>query len=89
MVTDHKNLQWMMNVTTGKIARWTSLLSEYQVKVVHRSGKEHIIADFLSRHIAPDALLDTKETLTAFMMRNMKRSRGESVKGEPKKARRC
>ena len=44
-------------------------MSEYQITVVHRSGREHIVADFLSRNICPDPLLDQKTSLTAMMVR--------------------
>ena len=67
VVTDHKNLQWMLKKDKGKIARWTSLLSEYQVSIKHRSGQLQEVADFLSRQIRPDPILDNKATLFAFL----------------------
>ena len=40
-----------MNVkdTTGRLARWSLLLQQYDFDIVHRPGKEHSNADSLSR----------------------------------------
>ena len=34
---------------TGKIARWTLLLQEFEFDIFHRPGVQHAIADYLSR----------------------------------------
>jgi hypothetical protein len=34
---------------TGKLARWTLLLQEYEFDIVHRPGAQHAVADYLSR----------------------------------------
>lgn len=54
--SDHQNLQWMMTKKKGKIARWCSRLSEYQVEIKHISGGENQLADFLSRMVREDPL---------------------------------
>ena len=38
--TDHEPLKWLMqtNNTTRKLARWSLLLQEYDMKVVHKRG---------------------------------------------------
>ena len=80
VITDHKNLQWMMGVQVGKISRWTSLLAEYQITVKHRSGKEHMVADFLSRNIAHDPVLEKKMTIYALLARVAKTSKLVRIK---------
>ena len=51
VVTDHSSLRWLMNVkdATGRLARWSLLLQQYDFEIVHRPGKEHSNADSLSR----------------------------------------
>lgn len=66
VVTDHKNLQWIMNAKKGKLARWCSRLSEYNVKVVYRSGPNNVVADFLSRCIEFDPL--SKDTMYCYCL---------------------
>ena len=66
--TDHLNLSWIQNFKAGKIARWCSRLSEYQVTIKHQSGAKNDMADFLSRMIQPDPL--EKETMSCYLIRD-------------------
>ena len=52
LVTDHEPLKWIMTTEklTGKLARWSLLLQEYDFTVEHRPGKENTNADCLSRY---------------------------------------
>lgn len=49
--TDHSSLQWLLNFRypEGQIARWIEELSQYNMTIQHREGKNHINADALSR----------------------------------------
>ena len=49
--TDHGSLTWLMNFKNieGQLARWLEELSQYDMKIVHRSGAKHTNADALSR----------------------------------------
>ena len=53
---DHQALIYLVNkdMPTGRIARWILLLQEFHYSIRHRLGREHAIADYLSR-------LDTRE----------------------------
>ena len=55
LVTDHEPLKWIMTTTklTGKLARWSLLLQEYDFTVEHRKGIENTNADCLSRYPLP------------------------------------
>ncbi|CAI7820602.1 unnamed protein product [Closterium sp. NIES-54] len=49
--TDHQALQWLMTTKdlTGKLARWSLLLQEYDFTVSYRPGETHRNVDALSR----------------------------------------
>ena len=34
---------------TGKLARWTLLLQEFEFDILHRPSVQHVVADYLSR----------------------------------------
>ena len=49
--TDHDALKWLCSFhePEGQVARWLESLAEYDFTVQHRSGKQHVNADSLSR----------------------------------------
>ena len=49
--TDHASLQWLTSFKepSGMLARWMSILANYDMDIVHRQGKLHSNADSLSR----------------------------------------
>lgn len=51
-VTDNSSLVWLQSKRdlTFKLAQWVLLLQEYDLVVIHHSGKHHTDADSLSRH---------------------------------------
>ncbi len=51
VLTDHQALTTLRNCNdlTGRLARWDRKLSEYNLKVAFRPGKENVVADALSR----------------------------------------
>ena len=57
LVTDHEPLKWIMTTQklTGKLARWSLLLQEYDFTVEHRGGTANTNADCLSRYPLPSA----------------------------------
>jgi len=50
--TDHNNLRWIMNIKNpqGKLARWITRLSCYDVHFVYRKGECNEVADCVSRN---------------------------------------
>ena len=54
---DHSALLYLVSKAslTGKLARWTLLLQEFEFEIFHRPGIQHAVADYLSR-------LDSGET---------------------------
>jgi hypothetical protein len=55
VVTDHAALKWLITVKNhqcARLTRWVLKLAEYDFEIQHKSGKLHVNADVLSRHIA-------------------------------------
>lgn len=52
--TDHHSLKWLMTISdpSGRLARWSLLVQQYDFKIKHRPGVAHRNADaqLLSRH---------------------------------------
>jgi transposase InsO family protein len=57
--TDHKNLNWMSDTTSGKTLRWAIRLQEFNLRIRWKPGKENAVADYLSRPVGDDILEDT------------------------------
>lgn len=48
--SDHHSLQWLMEAQTGRIARWATMLAEYEpFDIKYRRGESNKVADALSR----------------------------------------
>jgi hypothetical protein len=49
--TDHNSLTWLMRFRNleGQLARWIEAISQFDFRIIHRSGKLHGNADGLSR----------------------------------------
>lgn len=52
--TDHKSLQWMLGAKEGRVARWASRLSEFNLSIVHKGGNQVEHVDYLTRFIDLD-----------------------------------
>ena len=66
-ITDHESLKYlkMMPHLSPCLARWLDLIEEFDMDIVHRPGKENVIADALSRRedLAIAALMITGNSL--------------------------
>jgi hypothetical protein len=53
VITDHHSLTWLHNLKDphGRLARWAIRLQQYDFKILHRKGKEHVVPDTLSRSV--------------------------------------
>eukprot|EP00914_Ancora_sagittata_P023394 GHVO01046322.1.p1 GENE.GHVO01046322.1~~GHVO01046322.1.p1 ORF type:complete len:260 (-),score=3.16 GHVO01046322.1:81-860(-) len=68
--TDHWSLQWIRTAKSPKIARWASLLAEYEFTVQHRSGNSMEHVDCLSRDSDPlEAILAEKAHINSLTTR--------------------
>lgn len=51
VITDHSSLKWLRGLANpaGRLSRWVTTLSQYQMEIRHRKGSTHILPDVLSR----------------------------------------
>lgn len=51
IITDHMALKWLLtlNNPSGRLARWSTLISQYTFDIVHRKGSQNVVPDALSR----------------------------------------
>ena len=56
IITDHANLKWLTSISPkqSKLARWCISMTEFDFEIEHRSGKDHVIPDTLSRAPIPE-----------------------------------
>ena len=56
--TDHQSLQWLMDAPSGRIARWATMLAEYEpFTIIYRKGELNKVADAMSRTYAQSECL--------------------------------
>eukprot|EP00742_Colponemidia_sp_Colp-10_P010829 GILJ01011943.1.p1 GENE.GILJ01011943.1~~GILJ01011943.1.p1 ORF type:complete len:1522 (-),score=171.97 GILJ01011943.1:111-4676(-) len=67
IVTDHNSLQWLMSMKgpTGRLARWSLKLQEFDFSLKYRQGRVHSNVDTLSRD--PQAVIADSDTINNVM----------------------
>lgn len=52
VITDHKSLTFLKKcrLMNSRLTRWTLILQEYDLDIVHCAGKDNVVADVLSRY---------------------------------------
>lgn len=60
VVTDHHSLVWLQKLQDpiGRLARWSIRLQQFDFKIIHRKGSEHVVPDLLSRSVPMIDVLD-------------------------------
>ena len=60
LYTDHQALKYVFNMKDphGRIARWFSLLAEYDFEICYRSGNQNPSVDFISRPVELMAIME-------------------------------
>lgn len=53
VITDHYSLVWLnkLKSPSGRLARWSIRLQQYNFSIEHRNGKDHVVPDMLSRSV--------------------------------------
>lgn len=69
--SDHQSLEWLMEAKTGRLARWSLMLSEYEpFTIQYKSGKVNKKADALSRIYESSEILPEIATVAAIGMKH-------------------
>lgn len=58
--TDHHSLKWMLEAKEGRISRWASRLTEYDMTIFYKSSKKLEHVDYFSRFIDDAADFDVE-----------------------------
>ena len=66
VITDHSSIRWLHNLKnpTGRMARWSLSLSEYDFDILHRKGSSHHVPYALSHmfeSLTPEEILLVKD----------------------------
>lgn len=63
VITDHFALLWLHSLKepSGRLARWSVRLQQYDFNIVHRKGKDNIVPDTLSRGVPIIAEVDHRQ----------------------------
>ena len=74
MITDHSSLRWLHNLknSTGRLARWSLSLTEYDFDILHIKGSSHHVPDALSRmfeSVTPEEILLVKDSVPSWYNR--------------------
>ena len=67
VLTDHQSLKWIRESANARVQRWLSFLADKDVKIVHLSGVDNFLADWLSRCVK-DADADMEKTMEKIMV---------------------
>jgi len=61
--TDHQSLRWMLEAKEGRVARWASRITEYDITISHKSSAalEHV--DYFSRFIDNEEDFDVENRM--------------------------
>lgn len=61
--TDHRPLLWVgkMKESSARVTRWKEFLSQYNLEISYKPGKDNVVADWLSRAIQINAIEEEGE----------------------------
>ncbi|KAG5892588.1 hypothetical protein JTB14_036796 [Gonioctena quinquepunctata] len=73
VITDHYSLVWLQNLKdpVGRLARWAVRMQQYDFKIIHRKGKDHVVPDALSRSEGAIFKLERIFSYASYRMRNI------------------
>lgn len=66
VITDHHAIVWLhkLDNPSGRLARWSAHLSQYNFTVEHRKGRENVVPDCLSRAVPKlEAVVEESNTI--------------------------
>lgn len=68
VITDHFALKWLNSLTdpSGRLARWSVRLQQFDFEVLHRRGKDNVVPDALSRAVPIIDEVEVAEPLIEF-----------------------
>lgn len=88
VITDHQALKWLMTLQApqGRLARWSILLKQFEMKIVYQPGKDNVLADGLSRLERVDEIAEPMVAATLIANDETKSVRKKQLEDDKLKA---
>ena len=88
--TDHKSLRYLMDQPNLNMRqrRWLDVVKDYDCEILYHPGKANVVADALSRKVAPVRDICMRMTVVTPLLERIRETQQEAMKEEHRKSER-